>query len=361
VIQNLGELDSVTAKSGRAVSLSIIPRSFVLQDRPITGSSSGPKVSILTTTYNQETLITQAMDSVLMQEVNFDYEIVIGEDASTDRTREIVIELAKEHSEKIRLLLHDPHQAERDRRLGVPGKNNFVQGLQSCRGEYVAFLDGDDYFTSSHKLQKQVDFLDTHPDCMICFHNVLAVYEDGTKDAKNRCPDDQKEFTDIEELLKGNFIASCSIMYRREPVIQIPDWFLTARMGDWPLNILRAQHGKIGYIDEVMSAYRVHSSGVWSLRKRSHQLLTSIKVLDHIDRDLGFKYSGTIRGAKTRMLFELAELYLQRGHAQFALIPVKRGLLTSRGTHKGIINLWLRLQTPGLYRSLTKLRGTRKG
>src|SRR6476660_10342224 len=109
-----------------------------------------PKVSVLITTYNQENLITQAVDSVLMQAVDFDYEIVIGEDASTDRTRDIVVELARRYPEKIRVLLRDPQVANRERHLA--GKMNFLQALQSCCGEYIAVLDGDDYYTSPNKL-----------------------------------------------------------------------------------------------------------------------------------------------------------------------------------------------------------------
>jgi hypothetical protein len=150
-------------------------------------------------------------------------------------------------------------------------------------------------------------------------------------------------------------------MYRREPMVQIPNWFYSVKVGDWPLNIFKAEQGKIGYINEVMAAYRVHSAGAWSLKKRSRQLIITIKILNNIDKDLGFRYSDTIRRAKSRVLFELAELYLQRGHEQFALIPVKRGLRESRGRHKGIASLWLRLRMPGLYRSLIKLRATLKG
>jgi glycosyltransferase involved in cell wall biosynthesis len=313
-----------------------------------------PKVSVLITTYNQEHLITQAVDSVLMQVTDFDYEIVIGEDASSDRTREIVVELARQHPDKVRVLLRDPEVANRERHLA--GKMNFLQALASCRGELIAVLDGDDYFTSPHKLQKQVDFLNARPDCVICFHNVTAVYEDQSKE--NLSPEDQKEISGIEDLLWGNFITSCSIMYRREPVVEIPNWFLTAKVGDWPLHIFKAQHGKIGYLNEVMAAYRVHTAGAWSLRKRSHQLLTSLKLLDNIDRDLEFKYHASVRGSQTRILFELAELYLQRGHTQLALVPVKRALRYSRGRHKGILSLYLRLRTPVLYRFISRgLRG----
>lgn len=329
------------------------PQSFDLKkSEPV---ADPPKVSILVITYNQEHLISQAINSILSQEVNFAYEIVIGEDASTDRTREIVVELGRQYPEKIRVLLRNPEEADRDRRIGLAGKINYLTTLRECRGEYIAHLDGDDYFTSPHKLQRQVDFLDAHPECAICFHNVAAIYENGSAGPETLCSPEQKAITDIEELLWGNFIPACSIMFRREPLLEIPDWFLTVKMGDWPLNLFKAQQGKIGYIDEVMAAYRVHAAGVWTLRKRSHQILTSIRVLDHIDRDLAFKYHATIRGAKTRILFELAELYLQRGHPRFALIPVQRGLRLSRGSHKGILSLWLRLQTPGLYRMFKAL------
>ena len=332
------------------------PQSFDLkQPVPSDPSTAPPKVSVLITTYNQEHLISQAVNSCLSQEVDFAYEIVIGEDASTDRTREIVVELGKQHPDKIRVLLRNPEEANRDRHIGLAGKINYLTALRECRGEYIAILDGDDYFTSPHKLQRQVDFLEAHPECVICFHNVAAIYEDGSSGPEKLCPASQKEITGIEELLWGNFIPACSIMYRREPLVEIPDWFLTAKMGDWPLNILKAQHGKIGYIDEVMAAYRVHAGAIWSARKRSHQILTSLKVLDNIDRDFGFKYHASIRGSKTRIFFELAELYLQTGHPRFALIPVKKGMLLSRGSHKGILNLWLRLQTPRLYRIVKTL------
>jgi glycosyltransferase involved in cell wall biosynthesis len=94
-----------------------------------------PKVSILVTTYNQERLITQAIDSILIQAVSFPYEVVIGEDASSDRTRDIVVELGKQHPDKIRVLLRNPEEAERDRRIRLAGKINYLIALRACRGE----------------------------------------------------------------------------------------------------------------------------------------------------------------------------------------------------------------------------------
>src|SRR6185436_18390622 len=127
------------------------------------------KVSVLMIAYNIERFIGQAIDSVLMQRADFDYEIVIGEDCSTDGTRDIVRQYAAEHPSKIRPIL-------RVNNLGMNA--NFVATLQECRGTYIALLDGDDYWTSPYKLQRQVDFLDNHPEYSISFHNVTIVYED---------------------------------------------------------------------------------------------------------------------------------------------------------------------------------------
>src|SRR6266576_3052599 len=117
------------------------------------------KVSALIVTYNQEKFIEQAVRSALMQQVNFPYEIVIGEDCSTDNTRAIVERLASENPGKIRAIL-------RDKNLGMHGNHRAT--YNECRGQYIAMLEGDDYWTDPHKLQKQADFLDTHPECCLC-------------------------------------------------------------------------------------------------------------------------------------------------------------------------------------------------
>ena len=129
------------------------------------------KVSVHMITYNHEKFIAQAIESALMQQVDFDYEIVIGEDCSTDRTREIVVAYQQRHPDKIRLLLHEQN-------VGV--SLNDIRVYRACRGEYVAWLEGDDYWTSPHKLQKQADFLDSHPACSACFHPVTVFFEDGS-------------------------------------------------------------------------------------------------------------------------------------------------------------------------------------
>jgi len=314
------------------------------------------KISVLVTAYNHEKYIAQALDSVLMQQVTCDVEIVVGEDASTDRTREIILDYERRYPGRIRVLLRDRVDAERERALGLGGKTNFMQTLKACDGQYVALLDADDYWTDVRKLQKQFDFMESNPDFAICFHNVTAFYEDGSKAPENLCPPDQAEVSTVERLLSGNFIPSCSAMFRGGLVTEFPDWYSTLKIGDWPLYILEAQHGKIRYLNKIMGAYRVHRGGTWSLTKRSHQDITFVKMLDRFDRQFEFKYRRTIAATKARYYFELSELYFADGHPGRALVPIQRGLWCSRFKHRGLISLFLQVKAPALYDSLRSLR-----
>src|SRR6202022_1084614 len=129
------------------------------------------KLSVTMITYNHERFIAQAIESALAQRVEFDYEIVIGEDLSTDNTRAIVLDFARRYPDRILPIL-------RDRNIGA--MRNFAQTIAACRGQYLAFLEGDDYWTSPDKLQKQVDFLDAHYECAISCHRVRYLYELGS-------------------------------------------------------------------------------------------------------------------------------------------------------------------------------------
>src|SRR5215217_1764661 len=156
------------------------------------------KVSVLLTTYNHEKWISQAIESTLLQKTNFDYEVVIMEDCSTDRTRDIVTSYQRRYPDKIRLVLSEMNKCD---------NTNWIAAWQTSPSRYVAFLDGDDYWTSPYKLQRQVDFLDTHPDYAICYHNVTVLYEDGSRKLffHDRSAA-KKETSTLEDLLAGCFI-----------------------------------------------------------------------------------------------------------------------------------------------------------
>src|SRR5438477_10214742 len=170
------------------------------------------KLSVQMVTYNQERYIEQAIRSALMQQTNFDYEIVIGEDMSKDRTREICQRLAAEHPDKIRLLL-------REKNLGM--HENHRQTFHACRGQYVAFLEGDDFWTRPDKLQRQVDFLDVHPECVLCFHNVL-IFDEHTNEEAFYCRPDHPQITGTEDILQEIFVNTASVVMRNNVFEEFP-------------------------------------------------------------------------------------------------------------------------------------------
>jgi glycosyltransferase involved in cell wall biosynthesis len=284
----------------------------------------GPKVSVLIITYNHEKYIAQTVASALNQEVNFQYEILVGDDCSTDHTREILKELAIAHPERIRLFLRE------EKGSGLPGKTNFVETLKACRGEYVALLDGDDYWTDVTKLQKQVNFLDAKPEFAVCFHNVEVAYEDQSQESWNYCPVDQKETSTIEDLLERNFIATSSTVFRRSPEA-LPDWFLRMKTGDWALHVLNAQRGKVGYIDEVMSVYRIHHGGYWSKQETIQNTLDEIVMFQALGKYLPRKHSAQIKSHLASLFYKLADQYNSRGEKRNALVSALRSLGANPG------------------------------
>ena len=260
---------------------------------------NNPIVSVCVQTYQHASYIRDALDSVLMQQTDFDFEILLGEDESTDGTREICIEYDKRYPEKIRLFLNSRKNVVYIN--GHPtGRWNFLNNLKNARGKYIALLPGDDYWTDPFKLQKQVDFLDSHPECAICFHNVMSVFEDGKHEPLNHCPDNQKMIFSLEHLLRGNFIYTCSVMFRRGLFGEFPQWYYKCKMGDWPLHILNAQHGDIGYIDQIMAVYRIHSTGAWSPKNLIEKKIDSVCAANRIRRVLNHKHKKILNYTTTQ-------------------------------------------------------------
>jgi glycosyltransferase involved in cell wall biosynthesis len=237
-----------------------------------------PKVSVCLVTYQQQAMIAQAIQSALDQATTFPVEIVIGDDRSTDGTREIVGEFARRAPATIRLVLQ-----ERNRGL----VRNFVDTFSACRGEYIALLDGDDYWTRPDKLEKQAAFLDQHPDCSMCFHNVAVQLPDHTLWEWNYNDITQPPFATIEDLLEINPIATCSAMIRRVALPEFPNWYAELRWEDWPLYLLLARRGRIGYLPDIMGVWRNHGRGLWSGLDPKAQLEAKIQFLLTMHRHFG--------------------------------------------------------------------------
>jgi glycosyltransferase involved in cell wall biosynthesis len=222
-----------------------------------------PKVSVCVATYQHEPFIRECLDNIVNQVTNFPFEVILGEDESIDGTRAICLEYARNHPDKIRLFLRS-----RQRSTYVEaGVARFFNGYWNCfsaRGTYVALCEGDDYWTDSHKLQKQIDFLESRPDVSLCCHRVMMGTAPDAIGAKIY-PDDPKPMINtLRDVIWGNWIPTCSMIMRREIAQEYPEWTWDVAFGDWPLQVLAAKRGNIGFIDAVMGFYRVRPDGRWS-------------------------------------------------------------------------------------------------
>lgn len=259
------------------------------------------KVSVCTIAYNHEHYLPQAIEGVLAQKRNFAIEMIIGEDCSTDNTREILRDYERRYPDIIKPIYHEKN---------VGSANNSYACLAACTGEYIAALEGDDFWTDDHKLQKQVDFLDSHPDYAICAHNLLIV--DGNGVSTNELVNSEPPFDTFtaEELALANVLPTASCLYRNNFTAGphptgFPAWFVKSPIGDYCLHMLAARFGKIKYLPEVMGAYRVHGGGAWSLKNvvsRNAMLFDTLHILKQ-------EFSGVIRSRLSQQQsFNLSEI-----------------------------------------------------
>ena len=261
------------------------------------------KVSVATVTYNHEPYLAEAVASALAQRTDFPFEIVIGEDCSTDGTRAVAQKLAEENPGRVRLEL-------RDSNLGLT--RNTAATLQSCRGDYIAILEGDDYWIDPEKLQRQADFLDANPDCAWCFTRATVVNEKGENiDVPPIVWNVKPKYTLADYLDRQFQPRFCTVMFRRGRYANLPDWFYAMPTADLPLHVLNTHpDGLIGFIDRPMTAYRVHSGGVWSqgitpgdpgsqdpaiLRRLAKRFSESVTLYQNVDRHLAGAHRQIIR------------------------------------------------------------------
>jgi glycosyltransferase involved in cell wall biosynthesis len=267
-------------------------------------------VTVLVMTYNHERYLARALDGALAQELSAPYEIVISEDCSTDSTRQIVDEYALRHPDRIRLLL-----SERNLRSNAV----VARGFRAARGRYLALLDGDDYWTATDKLQAQLDFLDRHPDFTICFHNVDVVDADGSSSGRGWNRPDQPRTSGLAEILRGNYLATSSVVYRRDAVGELPDWYDGFfPVTDWPLHVLYAQRGRIGYLPRTMGAYRLHDGAEYSTLSELDKLRANADFYERMRRGLGGELSTELRRGQFDYFLGWAIEYRHRADAAMA-------------------------------------------
>lgn len=215
-------------------------------------TSDSPKVSIVTTTHNQEAYVRQAFDSFVAQQTDFAVEVVVADDASTDSTPDIIREYTTAYPHLFRPIF-------RPENLGL--NLNLTGAMSAARGEYIALCEGDDYWIDPNKLSKQVTFLDTHPQAAVCFHPVRVVWDDGYAKDSTFPPIRVRGNLSLEALILINFIQTNSAMYRRlERYDDIPADVMPL---DWYLHVRHAAQGDIAMLPDTMAVYRRHAQGMW--------------------------------------------------------------------------------------------------
>ena len=234
-------------------------------------TNQASKVSVVMVTYNHESFIARSIEGVLSQQTTFPIELVIGEDCSPDNTRDILVEYQRRHPDKVRLLLWN-------RNAGAA--LNFKETLSACHGQYIAFCEGDDYWTDPHKLQRQVDLLDGRKDLALCHHLVDYVnWENGIRKVLFSHPPEIYHGTrTARDLMSCNFIQTCSLVVRRSCLPVLDSRYLALRVGDWPLSVLVAEHGDIGFLETSMADYRIHDNNGWYQQTSDHHRFESARV-----------------------------------------------------------------------------------
>ena len=240
--------------------------------------TSTPLVSVHCATYNHGAFIREALESFVNQKTNFPFRVIVGDDHSRDNTAQIIQEYAESYPEIIVPIYQPKNQG---------GRLNSIEIYRACgASKYLAFCEGDDFWTDPQKLQKQVDFLEEHPDYSICFHRVREFYDHAPQE-NHISPTDRQICKILSEggfcsrtILNNYYLRLNSLMVRRlykEGIIDYPSPPNIIN-GDVYLSFMYSLRGKIGFIDQVMSAYRIHSSGIWSGLKDEYQMYSQYGI-----------------------------------------------------------------------------------
>ncbi len=233
-----------------------------------------PKVSVMLITYNHEQYIAQALESVLMQKTEYDYEINVIEDCSTDKTQEVIMRYVEKYPHIVK-----PYFNAKNIGYKVTQKNTF-RGLQTLTGDYFAILEGDDYWSSPDRLQTQVAFLEANPDFAICAGNTVKIYEDGSREPHRYNYWGQQDDASLEDIIRLNpAFHNAGVLFRNVYRGSFPPYFASKRSCDIFFMIAHAQYGKVRHLDQDVAIYRAHGGGRFSTRSKIDEWLFDIDNL----------------------------------------------------------------------------------
>ena len=218
--------------------------------------ANDPVLSVIVITYNHANFISECIESIANQETDFQFEILISEDCSSDNTRQIVIEYQKKFPQLIRALYGEKN-------LG-PGRN-FLRALRNSRGRFIAICEGDDQWDDVTKLQKQVTYLLNHSDIVVTYHDAISINDKGEiiADTQLESKRGQYDFT-ASQLQSGMYLPTLTMCFRKV-LNELPDEYFRVVNQDTFLISLLGAYGGAKFIEDIRPAkYRVHEGGIWS-------------------------------------------------------------------------------------------------
>lgn len=266
-----------------------------------------PLVSICCLTYNHEPFIRDALEGFLMQETTFPYEIVIYDDASTDRTQDIIREYTLKYPDLIRPMLQTENQYSKGI-TNPSGAFNFPR----ARGKYIAMCEGDDYWTDPHKLQMQVDFLEKHSGCALCIHSARILTIDGSfSDRRIRPYKGTRRLSPEDIIDKPQGYAMASLVFPSIVVKELPSYYTNCPVGDIPQQLMAASMGWGFYIDRDMSVYRVGVPTSWTTQEKKGDYISKqrryVRQMKHMYREFdqatGGRFHGAVESAARRIWY----------------------------------------------------------
>lgn len=313
-------------------------------------------VSIACTAYNHEKYIADALDSFLMQKTDFEYEILVHDDASTDDTAEIIREYERRFPHIIKPIYQTENQYSKNPHIIA----NFL--FPKAKGKYIAMCEGDDYWTDPLKLQMQVDYLECHPTCSLCVHAIERVKSDGRLNGSMEIAHGESADTTFENLVnnKVTWFQLSSWVFRTNLVKKLPDFYWNAHIGDTPLRYYLALCGYTHYIDRYMSVYRWLSESSWSRKVKSSETLlienhkAHTRIYNEIDEFTNYKYTLAFRE-----LIRKHEFCMILSLEDFGGIDIRSGPYKKYFDELSVwfmIGKWGQTHLPRLYRIWERLR-----
>ncbi|HRD67244.1 MAG TPA: glycosyltransferase [Candidatus Competibacter sp.] len=221
-----------------------------------------PVVSVQMITYNHGPYLAEAIEGVIAQKTDFPIELIIGEDCSTDNTRDIALDYQRRYPQLIRVIYSD-------RNVGMIANGRRVRA--ACRGEFIAFCEGDDYWVDQEKLCIQVDILSRYKNIDLTFHSCYLRYENCQKKFLSCVHSSRDKLIELSKVISGDggFMPTASLLVRRNLLLSFQDWFDDKiPVGDYFLQVFGSQRGGAYYLNKPMSVYRKNVGGSWVQRTK---------------------------------------------------------------------------------------------